>query len=70
MWNGNQHWVFAHHFVSLSVSCSMLHLQDRLLDRHKLLKWMVDKLEAMKTSNEAGQYLYLQLVIKVCFVIS
>ena len=40
-----------------------------MLDRHKLLKWMVEKLEGMKSSNEAGQYLYLQLVIKVGFLI-
>lgn len=44
-------------------------LQERLLDRYKLLKWMVEKLESMKSSNEAGQYLYLQLVIKVSLVI-
>jgi len=37
-----------------------------MLDRHELLRWMVEKLEAMKSSNEAGQCLYLQLVIKVC----
>ena len=39
------------------------------MDRHKLLKWMVEKLEMLKTSNEAAQYLYLQLVIKVSFLI-
>jgi len=36
-----------------------------MLDRHELLRWMVEKLEYMKNSNEAGQCLYLQLVIKV-----
>ena len=62
MWKGN--------IVGFSVISTWLYqLQERMLDRHRLLKWMVEKLEGMKSSNEAGQYLYLQLVIKVGFLI-
>ncbi len=41
-------------------------LQENLLDSHEFLRWLVERLEQIKTKDTKSLQLYLPLVIKVC----